>query len=216
MAALGGITFGQLGKVARRPALGRAVFGAGAEGGDGAFGVEPVFGEGGLAAGFVDGKAGEIGARLEGLVFRVGQRGIAVYHQRQGGFVELADVVEQRIAALTHVAGAQGNAAGAGDERGFEGAGQHDDLVVAALPERFAQLPAAAQLQGAVGKRVFQDLADFGHPLKYGHRPFGREHINPAAGMELVQAAVERLRHHAVADPGGGDDEDGLGHAGFG
>ena len=61
-----------------------------------------------------------------------------------------------------------------------------------------------------MSERVFDDAADFGHTLEYCHRPFGRECVYGAAGMEFVEAAVKRLGHDAVADPAWGDDEDFL------
>ena len=215
LTAFGGIAFGQCGKMARRPAFGRAVLCAGAEGGDWPGVVQTVRLHGGGAGVGGNGEAREIaGARLERHAFRVGQGCVTINHQRQRGLIQLADVVEQRVAALAHIAGALRDAAGAGNQRGFKRAGQHDYLVVAAPRQLFAQPPALAQLQCAVGEGVFQNPVDFRHALEHGHRPLGREYIDPAAGVQFVQAAVERLRHHTVADPRGGDDEDVFGHGG--
>ena len=63
-----------------------------------------------------------------------------------------------------------------------------------------------------MAKRVFDHFRYFGHPFENGHRPFGGENGNPAAGVQLVQPAVERLGHDAVADPAGGDDQDFFAH----
>ena len=59
----------------------------------------------------------------------VGQGGVAVDHQGQGGFVQLADVVEQEVARFADIACALLDAAGEGDQGGFERAREDDDLV---------------------------------------------------------------------------------------
>ena len=173
--------------MARRPAFGRAVFCAGAEGGNRPGVVQTVRLHGGCAGSSGNGEAGKIaGARLERHAFRVGQGSVTINHQRQRGLIQLADVVEQRVAALTHIAGALRDAAGAGNQRGFKRAGQHDHLVIAAPCQFFAQPPALAQPQCAVGEGVFQNLVDFRHALEHGHRPLGREYVDPAAGVQFV------------------------------
>ena len=201
--------------MARRPAFGWAVFCTRAEGGNRPGVVQTVRLHGRFAGGSGNSEAREIaGARLERHALRVGQGCVTINHQRQRGLIQLADVVEQRVAAFAHIAGALRDAAGAGNQRGFKRAGQHDHLVVAVPRQFFAQPPALAQPQCAVGEGVFQNPVDFGHALEHGHRPLGREYVDPAARVEFVQAAVERLRHHAIADPRGGDDEDVFGHGG--
>ena len=156
LTAFGGIAFGQCGKMARRPAFGRAVFCAGAEGGDWPGVVQTVRLHGGFAGGSGNGEEREIiGARLERYAFRVGQGSVTINHQRQRSLIQLADIVKQWVAALTHIAGALRDAAGAGNQRGFKRAGQHDHLVIAAPCQLFAQPPALAQPQCAVGEGVF-------------------------------------------------------------
>ena len=124
------------------PAFGGAVFGAGAEGEYGFGGIEAVFGERGGLALRVDLKARVIGIAVEIGLGGVGERGVAVDHQRQSGFVEFADVVEQEVARFADIAGALFDAGGGGDEGGFERAGQNDDLVVAVFAQFAAGLPA--------------------------------------------------------------------------
>ena len=84
--------------MARRPAFGGAVFCAGAESEHGLSGVEAVAGKRGGLALRVDLKARPAGIAVEFGLSGVRQRGVAVDHQGQRGFVELADVVEQKIA----------------------------------------------------------------------------------------------------------------------
>ena len=173
--------------MARRPAFGRAVFCAGAEGGDWPGVVQTVRLHGGFAGSSGNGEAGEIAwARLERHAFRIGQGGVTIRHQRQRGLIQLSDIVEQRVAALTHIAGALRDTTGAGNQRGFKRAGQHDHLVITAPRQLFAQPPALAQPQCAVGEGVFQNLVNFGHALEHGHRPLGREYVDPAAGVQFV------------------------------
>ncbi len=166
---------------------------------------------GGLAL-RVDLKTRPAGIAVEFGLGGVRQRGVAVDHQGQRGFVELADVVEQKIARFAHIAGALPDAAGGGDDGRFERAGQHNHLIIAALAQLAPELPALFQIERAVAEGVFQNAAYFGHALKHRHRPFGREHINGAAGVQILQAAVERLGHHAIAYPAGGNDEDFFRH----
>ena len=199
--------------MACRPAFGGAVFRAGAEGDNRAGGVEAVGGEGGLAGCRVDGEARVVGMAVKIGLRGVGEGGVAVHHQRQGGFVEFADVVEQKIARFAHIAGALADACCQRDDGGFERAGQHDHLVVAASAQFVPDAPAFFQFECTVAEGVFDDFANFGHTGEHGHRPFGREHVDGAAGVEFVQAAVERLGHDAVADPAWGNDEDFFGHS---
>ena len=196
------------------PAFGGAVFRARTEGENGFVRGQAVFGKRGGAAFGGNGETRVIGMSVEVCLRRVGEGGVAVDHQGQGGFVEFADVVEQQIARFADVAGALFDAGGEGDEGGFERAGQDDDLVVTLFAQFAPDAPAFFQIQRAVSERVFNDAADFGHTLEHRHRPFGRECVYGAAGMEFVQAAVKRLGHDAVADPARGDDEDFFGHGG--
>ena len=196
------------------PAFGGAVFCTRTEGENGFVGVQSVFGKRGGAAFGGNGETRVIGMSVEVRLRRVGEGGVAVDHQGQGGFVEFADVVEQQIARFADVAGALLDAGGESDEGGFERTGQDDDLVVTLFAQFASDAPAFFQLQRAVSERVFNNAADFGHTLEHRHRPFGRECVYGAAGMEFVQAAVKRLGHDAVADPARGDDEDFFGHGG--
>lgn len=78
--AFGGVAAGEFGKMGCRPAFGGAVFGAGAEGEDGALGVELVFGERGLLAGGVDLEMRLAGMAVEVSLAGMGERGVAVNH----------------------------------------------------------------------------------------------------------------------------------------
>ena len=200
--------------MARGPAFGGAVFRARTEGENGFVRIQTVFGKRGGAAFGGNGETRVIGMSVEVCLRRVGEGGVAVDHQGQGGFVEFADVVEQQVARFADVAGALFDAGGEGDEGGFERTGQDDDLVVTLFAQFAPDSPAFFQFQRAVSERVFNDAADFGHTLEHRHRPFGRECVYGAAGMEFVQAAVKRLGHDAIADPARGDGEDFFGHGG--
>src|SRR5690606_15641435 len=71
-----------------------------------------------------------------------------------------------------------------------------------------ADAPSGAQLQHAMAERKAQGLAHLGHALEDRPAPLGRQHIDLAIRILLLEAGEQRLRHHHVADPAGSDDQD--------
>ena len=129
------------------------------------------------------------------------QRGVAIHHQRQRCLVQLADVVQQQITLLAHIARALLDARGKRQKTHFQAACGGNHLVILSLAQRPPHAPTLAQLQRAMPKRIIQNLVHFIHAPIHRLRPLGRKHINHAIGIQFAQTAQHRLRHHAIANP---------------
>ena len=64
------------------------------------------------------------------------------------------------------------------------------------------------RIRRELGKEGYDQVIVLPGSLKYSHRPFGRKGINGAAGMQLMQTAIKRLGHNAVANPAWGNNQD--------
>ena len=199
----------------RRPTLGRAIFRTGTKCQNRFIRRQTMFCQSGLTAFGINRETGIIGIPVKIRLGRMRQRSIAVNHQRQRGLIQLADIVQQKIARLADVARTLLDARSQGNDGGFERTGQNNHLIIAFFSQFTPDTPAFFQFQRTMSKRIFHHTVDFRHTLKYGHRPFGRKGINGAAGMQLMQTAIKRLGHDAVTNPAWGNNQDFFGHNGM-
>ncbi len=200
------LRFGDHGVMLGRPALGFTELSARAQREHRPIKAQAELDQRRVAAGGFDLQAGfGIRARQLGASV-VGQRHEALDHQRVTLFVEGAHVVEQAIAKLATPAGAFGNTGEERHQRRLQRVGQQNRLIVLTL-EGFADAPACGQLQRAMAEREAQGRAHFRHALKDRPAPLGRQHIDLALRVTLLQALEQRLRHHHVTDPAGPYDQ---------
>ncbi len=121
--------------------------------------------------------------------------------------IELAYVVQQTVTPLAAKARALRNSREPGHQRGLERARQHDRFVVALRAQAHAERAAEPQLELAVARRELDRSRDLGHPREQRQRPRRREDVDLRSRDARREHAIERLRHHHVADPGRADDE---------
>ena len=189
------------GKMARQPTLRHAVFRAVAKRNHRLAQIQPMRCQHRRLACRIKGKARLRRYAVKCRLRFVRQRGVPVHHQRQRRLIQLADVVQQQITLLAHIARALLDARGKRQKTHFQAACSGDDLVVTALAQHPPHAPTLAQLQRAVPERVVQNLVHLVHAPIHRLRPLGCKHINHAIGMQFAQAAQHRLRHHAIANP---------------
>ncbi len=190
----------------RRPALGFAELGTGAQCQHWPVQTQAETCQGGVASRGVDAqrgvriRLGQLGARLES------QRHEALDHQRVALLVELAHVVEQAETHLAAPARALGDTGEERHQRRLQGVGQQDRLLVLTA-QALRNLAPGRHVEHAVPDRKAQRLAHFGHAFENRPAPLGRQHVDLAVGMALFQADEQRLRHHHVANPAGSYDQ---------
>ena len=197
----------QPGEVGGRPALGRAVFGARAEGDKAGRAFDGQFGQGLLLLrcgrpdfwpknGFFQ--------RFPGML---GQLGEALDHQRQRLLVQAMPDVDQAVARLAGEPDAPRDAGQKGNQGRFQRVGQDIDGVVTPCRQLAGQPPACLERHLAVPERAVDDVRNLGHAVQHRGHPARRHGIELQTGMPGVQPGKERLRHDGVADPGRGDDQ---------
>ena len=121
-----------------------------------------------------------------------------------GGFP--VEEVEQSVARLADVAGADRDAGEKRHQRGLPGIGQHDGLVVTDRLERAPEAPALAQPEPAVLKRGFDHPGNLRHAPHHRRHPGGGQDIDARLRQFFAQPREHGLRHQRVADPVRGDD----------
>ena len=189
----------ELGEMDRGPALGRPVLGAGREH-DIALGLQRV-----PRQCRADLRRRQLQPRpvlLQPL--DVAAQGRIERHHRRFVLRILQPVGEQAHPRFAEVADPLRNAGEKRQQRALDGIGQHVGRVEAAV-QLLGQRAAGPPLQAAVPEREFDHLLHLRHGPVHRRHPGQRPHREPLAAR--LQSAQQRLGHHGVTDPLGGDDQ---------
>ncbi|VAU68928.1 Uncharacterised protein [Klebsiella pneumoniae] len=95
--------------------------------------------------------------------FVVGQRHVALDHQRPGLFIQHTGIVQQAVAHFTAPAGTMRDARKEGHKGRFEGVRQHVGAVIAFLAQAVAEFAAFTDFQRPVAERHRDRLVHFRH-----------------------------------------------------
>ena len=184
--------------VRRRPALGRAVFGARREG-PVAPSLQAVPRRRVVEHGRLEAKT-RSPLVVEG---GAGERAVERDHRRASGGRGQSPA-EQRRSAFGRVADARRNAREPRHERRLERVRQHVGDVEAVAPLR-GDAASRRPVEAAMRERQLDDLGHLRHRAEDRRDPGQRRHRQPVAA--LGQRREQRLGHHRIADPLRRDDE---------